>query len=61
MGIVTIRCPSIGQQVSTGIETDRASFDALPDVLARTRCPACGLEHSWWKREAVLQVTAGES
>jgi hypothetical protein len=57
MGVVTITCPRTGQQISTGIETDLTSFDGLPDVLVHTRCPACGLEHSWWKREAVLMET----
>jgi hypothetical protein len=52
MGRVTITCPNTGQEISTGIETDAATFENLPDVLTRTRCPACGLEHSWWKREA---------
>ena len=54
LGTVTIKCPSTGDQVSTGIETDRASFDLLPDVLSHSRCPVCGLEHAWWTREAML-------
>jgi hypothetical protein len=54
MGVVTIRCPNTGRDVTTGIETDSASFSQLPDVLARSRCPMCELDHSWWKREARL-------
>jgi hypothetical protein len=55
MGVVTIRCPITGQDVATGIETDEASFNQIPDVLTRSRCPLCGLDHSWWKREARLR------
>jgi hypothetical protein len=35
MGVVTIRCPNTGQDISTGIDTDQASFDRLPDVRIR--------------------------
>ena len=54
MGTVMIRCPGTGEDISTGIETDSLSFARLPDVLTHSRCPACGLEHVWWKREAWL-------
>ena len=54
MGSLMIMCPNTGQPISTGIETDEYSLDQVPDVLARTRCPLCGLDHSWWKREAWL-------
>jgi hypothetical protein len=59
MGVVTIRCPNTGRDISTGIDTDQASFDRLPDVLSHSRCPMCGLEHSWWKREARLVELKG--
>ncbi len=42
MATIIIRCPKSGQSISTGIETDADSFDR----------PACGLDHTWWKREA---------
>jgi hypothetical protein len=61
MGIVMIRCPNTGRDISTGIDTDQASFDRLPDVLSHSRCPVCGLEHSWWKREARLADLKGLS
>lgn len=53
MGVVMIRCPNTGQDVTTGIDTDQATFDGLPDVLSHSRCPVCGLEHSWWKRKRI--------
>ena len=56
MSAVMIKCPSTGDFISTGIETDPESFRNLPDVLAHSRCPLCGLEHAWWKREASLDV-----
>ena len=55
MSILMIRCPNTGQEISTGMETDARSFRQLPNVLTHSRCPACGLEHPWWKREAWLE------
>jgi hypothetical protein len=52
MGVVMITCPSTGHPVSTGIETDTEIFVKLPDVLVHTRCPFCGLDHPWGKRDA---------
>ncbi len=49
-----INCPNTGRPVSTGIEVEAETFALLPDTLAHARCPHCGLEHSWWKREAWL-------
>lgn len=41
MGVVMIMCPNTGRAISTGIETDPASFAKLPDLLSRTKCPLC--------------------
>jgi hypothetical protein len=49
-----IRCPNTGQPISTGIETDEYSLQQIADVPARTRCSICGLDHTWWTREAWL-------
>jgi hypothetical protein len=49
-----ISCPNTGRPVATGIEVEPGTFEQLPDVLAHTSCPHCGLDHSWWKREAWL-------
>ena len=54
MGVVMIKCPNTGKDISTGIETDASSFAHVGDVLAHSPCPLCGLEHAWWKREAWL-------
>jgi hypothetical protein len=52
MGMVTITCPSTGQEIATGIETDEETFSCLPDIETRTLCPACGAVHAWSKRQA---------
>jgi hypothetical protein len=59
MCTVLVACPTTGKPVSTGIETDRASFERLPNVLSRSRCPHCGIEHQWWTREAWLSDRDG--
>jgi predicted HD phosphohydrolase len=60
VGIMTIQCPRTGQRVSTGIETDRASFEAMPIVNSTMRCWVCGAEHVWSKRWATFVDDAYE-
>jgi hypothetical protein len=54
MSILVIRCPQTGQDVPTGIEIDSQSLQKVPDIIAYTRCPHCGIEHAWWPDEAWL-------
>jgi hypothetical protein len=54
MGVIVIRCPHSGEDVSTGIEMDEASFAKLPDILVRSYCSSCDLQHAWWPRESRL-------
>jgi hypothetical protein len=54
VGALMITCPNTGKPISTGIETDEYSLNQIADVPTRTRCPFCGLDHTWWKREAWL-------
>jgi endogenous inhibitor of DNA gyrase (YacG/DUF329 family) len=49
MGVLKVRCPETGREVSTGIEIDPESFAALPDKLPGSNCPLCGLDHVWLK------------
>ena len=49
MGVVMIRCPRTGTNVSTGLEMDQGTWDALPVVASKMHCPACGAEHVWSK------------
>ena len=52
MGILKVRCPETGREVSTGIEIDPQSFASLPDKLTPSTCPFCGLDHVWLKCDA---------
>ena len=52
MGILKVRCPETGREVSTGIEIDPQSFASLPDKLTLSTCPFCGLDHVWLKCDA---------
>jgi len=49
MTFLMVKCPSSGQIVATGIETD--GIDRLPKVGTRMLCPLCGQEHFWTSRD----------
>ena len=57
MGIIMIRCPATGHDVSTGIEMPDVVL--LPSVKAKMVCPACGRVHDWTKDDA-WQAESGE-
>ena len=58
MGAIMIRCPTTQQLVPVGIDTDRESFESLPNVAAQpVLCPACGKKHPWSREDAVLDTT----
>jgi hypothetical protein len=52
MGTVMIRCPESGRAISTGINADRASFEATPVFFARVDCPICQVAHEWFAKDA---------
>jgi hypothetical protein len=54
MSLVMTRCPVTGRAVSTGIDTASVIVDSLPDVAVRMRCPECGREHLWRRRDTWL-------
>jgi hypothetical protein len=58
MGVIVIRCPRTGSEVSTGVEIDADRFKTLPPIVSRMRCPACGSEHAWSKRSASFKTLA---
>jgi hypothetical protein len=39
MGTLMVRCPRTGQDFSSGIKTDRLSFELMPAFNATIRCP----------------------
>jgi hypothetical protein len=58
MGAIMIRCPTTQQLVPVGIDTDKESFDSLPNVAANpVVCPLCGNHHAWSREDAVLDTT----
>jgi hypothetical protein len=52
--VVMVRCPATGRELSTGVEMDAATFERLPDIRSRMRCPVCSLDHDWSTRDAWL-------
>jgi hypothetical protein len=39
MGVLLIRCPHTGRDLTTGIRIDPQTFSRIPQVSAQTRCP----------------------
>ena len=57
MATITIRCPSTGIRVSTGIQTEAEVFKTLPHIQAvLSRCPACGVDHFWTTSMAEIEA-----
>jgi hypothetical protein len=58
MGIVMIRCPTTGREVSTGIKIDRPTFECSPVFFAQTFCRFCRTEHQWFAKDAWVEESA---
>jgi len=54
MGVLVIKRPVSGRELSTGIQTDANTFARMKNVTAQTRCPYCLTEHSWRPLDAKL-------
>jgi len=52
MGVVMIKCPKTGREISTGISTDRVRFNSTPVFFASTYCPICRAAHEWFAKDA---------
>jgi hypothetical protein len=60
MGAIMIRCPTTQQLVPVGIDTDKESFDSLPNVPANpVVCPLCGKSHPWRGRMQFSTLRVG--
>ena len=59
MSLLMIKCPHTARSISTGIEVGECELALLPDIAMQAICPACGLTHTWWKREAWLADYVG--
>lgn len=56
--IIYVVCPKTGKSVSTGMATDKKSFEESSDNQwdgNSFTCPACGATHGWSKKDAVLK------
>jgi predicted RNA-binding Zn-ribbon protein involved in translation (DUF1610 family) len=51
-------CPTTGQDIDVGIDSDLDTLLRLRSNQVRARCPACGKTHEWQVREAQLQQAA---
>ncbi len=55
MSLVLIECPKTHRHISTGVQISADDFDRLDEATqSSVRCPRCGKEHHWTKREAIL-------
>jgi hypothetical protein len=54
MRTIMIKCPKTDRWISTGIDVHPDSYAGIPDTVAKTRCPACGQNHSWSKKDAMI-------
>lgn len=52
MGILLIRCPNTGRELSTGVQVEADTLSQLPQVAGGTHCPHCASVHFWLPREA---------
>jgi hypothetical protein len=52
VGVVMIICPKTGNEISTGMETDRSTFSYTPVFFGRTYCPVCRTHHEWFAKDA---------
>ena len=51
------RCPNTGANSRRGIEIAAATFEQLPDIRSRIKCPVCSLDQSVRvKRGSVTQL-----
>ncbi|MGE9007642.1 hypothetical protein ACO2JO_03600 [Leptospira interrogans] len=52
MGIIMIKCPQTGREISTGIKADREKFRSSVVFFSRSFCSLCKSNHEWFAREA---------
>jgi hypothetical protein len=52
MGAVLTKCPVTGEDIATGIETDKGSLARAHSLVSLVYCPHCKIEHQWTKETA---------
>ena len=55
---ILIRCPVTGKDVPTGVALPAEVFLEADIETYPVECPHCGLQHTWDKKSAYLQVPA---
>jgi hypothetical protein len=54
MGVLIIKCPVTGKDISTGVETDAEGFDRMPNLVSYAHCSDCMTDHAWRPLDAKL-------
>jgi hypothetical protein len=52
VGMIVIRCPNTGREISTGMEADPRTYQRVPVFFSRTYCPTCRTHHEWFAKDA---------
>jgi hypothetical protein len=61
MGMLTIKCPTTGRDILTGVEMDRSRFRRMPVFFSRTFCPICRTNHEWFAKDAWVSELSPEA
>jgi hypothetical protein len=54
MAMLMIKCPRTRLDLPTGILVDADTYEKIPETVAYTGCPHCGIEHAWRHKDAWL-------
>jgi hypothetical protein len=52
VGVIVIRCPNTGREISTGMEADPRTYQKVPVFFGRTYCQSCRTHHDWFAKDA---------
>jgi len=55
MAALFTACPTTGQMIPVGIETDKVSLSLAPSFIAQVFCPHCKTNHQWSKDTTWLE------
>jgi hypothetical protein len=58
---IVFTCPVTGNDVPSGIETDKSSLEQLAPEEITLLCPHCGRPHTWQIREGGLSSDLPEA
>ena len=51
-------CPTTGQEVDSGVESEITTLLRIRQQTIRAQCPTCGQWHEWPVRDAILANAA---